>query len=382
MKIRSIDVWTVKIPFSTSINHNLKDRGQSHSVVLAVTTTDGLIGYGEGTPRTYVTGESTAQIIRQFSRVMSRNALLSIDKLEDIQVLSKWLRAYYKMPAMVTALELALLDLMGQYRSCSVASLFPVDEPYVPIYSGILPFVSTEKRAEWLQLIKGLELPAVKIKVGRASDLDTLREAREILGEDIDIRVDANRAWSFTQAREMIDKMEDFGVSSVEEPLMVRDLSRTPELAESVRIPLMLDESIVSRMDAEKMIRRIDPEMLRFNLKLSKLGGFFAADELHQLATENGIPCQLGCHVGETAILSSAGRLFAQTHQLKYLEGAYGPFFMEDDIVNEPPYFGTGGKAPMLNQIGLDVRINPDKLRHFGRRTENIVFREQFALHY
>ena len=50
----------------------------------------------------------------------------------------------------------------------------------------------------------------------------------------------------------------------------------------------------------------------------------------------------VGCNVGETAILSAAGRIFAQTHSLEYLEGSAAAFFMEDDIAVNQITFGKG----------------------------------------
>ena len=63
MIINHIKIHTIHIPFKFPINHNLKNRANSESVILAVHTESGKIGYGEGVPCSYVTGKSTQEII-------------------------------------------------------------------------------------------------------------------------------------------------------------------------------------------------------------------------------------------------------------------------------------------------------------------------------
>ncbi|MEL6141325.1 MAG: enolase C-terminal domain-like protein [Bacteroidota bacterium] len=366
MTIETIDIYSLKIPFTTGIDHNLKRRKTSDSIVLAVRTTDGKIGYGEGTPRSYVTGETTRQVVQDFLRVLGDGNRLRVNGLDDIRELSSWLNNYYTMTSMVTALEIALLDLLGQYEHCCLGDFFAPVKSNSPIYSGVLPFLPVEKRRKWLELMKSLQLKAVKIKVGREDDVDTLTMAREILGPQIDIRLDANQAWSFQQAMVNMQRLEDFKVSSVEEPLSQADEEMLPELSEQIQTPILLDESLRSLEHLVYFTQQISADKLLVNIKLSKVGGLFAAHEMHAFAAEQGIDCQLGCHVGESAILSAAGRLFAQTHTLRHLEGSFAPYFMEDDIATAPIAFGAGGKANAIHGPGLGVSIDPEKLRRYG----------------
>src|SRR5207248_4138084 len=60
-----------------------------------------------------------------------------------------------------------------------------------------------------------------------------------------------------------------------------------------------------------------------FNVRLSKCGGFIPSLRLAQLARQHGLGYQLGCQVGETALLSAAGRHFATSVAgIRYLEGS------------------------------------------------------------
>jgi muconate cycloisomerase len=123
----------------------------------------------------------------------------------------------------------------------------------------------------------------------------------------------------------------------------------------------MLDESLCSRIDAERAMAAGACDL--FNLRISKCGGFIATLRLAQFAHDQGIGCQLGCQVGETAILSAAGRHFAASvAELRYLEGSYDRHLVRESLGKIDLTFGRGGRAPALTGSGLGVAIDQDAL--------------------
>ena len=100
-----------------------------------------------------------------------------------------------------------------------------------------------------------------------------------------------------------------------------------------------------------------------FNLRLSKCGGFVAALRLAALAKANGLGYQLGCQVGETGILSAAGRHFAASvGGIAYHEGSYDRHLVRDSLLEKDITFGFGGWAPALDGPGLGVTVSPSRL--------------------
>ncbi len=367
MKIDKIKAYPVRIPFSTSIDHNLKQRSYSESIVISIQNTNGMIGYGEGAPRTYVTNESLAETLSVFKSHIIPSHYPVINTLNDIKAWCDQLLKAYNMPSLVSALEIALLDLWGQSQQCSIASLLNAQQTNPICYSGVLPYLPLSKLEQWLALISSLKLQHLKVKVGHAKDLACLAKVRQNLGDEIDIRVDANRSWTFEEAVQNINQLRQFNISCVEEPLIPSQISMLSKLSQQIETPLLLDESVYTLDHAAHYIKCIEPEKLLFNLKISKSGGLLKTSELYHFAKENGIGCQLGCNVGETAILSAAGRIFAQTHHLKYLEGSFAPFFMEDDISKTPISFSKGGKAKRIEGYGLGISIDPLKLQKYSQ---------------
>jgi muconate cycloisomerase len=100
-----------------------------------------------------------------------------------------------------------------------------------------------------------------------------------------------------------------------------------------------------------------------FNIRLSKNGGISGSLAIAKLAHEAGIKIQVGAQVGETGILSAAGRTFAaHLPALEFAEGSFGTWLLVEDITFENVAFGYGGHAPLLKTRGLSVTINEEAL--------------------
>ncbi len=73
--------------------------------------------------------------------------------------------------------------------------------------------------------------------------------------------------------------------------------------------------------------------------------------------------CQLGCQVGETAVLSAAGRHFAtRVGGLRYLEGSYDRYLVREALATSDLTFAWGGWARALPGPGLGITIDPAAL--------------------
>jgi muconate cycloisomerase len=139
-----------------------------------------------------------------------------------------------------------------------------------------------------------------------------------------------------------------------------------------VQVPIMLDESLCGEVDAR---RAIDGGLCDlFNVRLSKCGGFVPSLRLVQLARRAGLGCQLGCQVGETAILSAAGRHFAgSVGELRYVEGSYDRFLVRQALGTRDLTFRRGGWAEALTGGGLGVEIDPEALRRVTLRSQRLI---------
>jgi len=126
----------------------------------------------------------------------------------------------------------------------------------------------------------------------------------------------------------------------------------------------MADESICDMADAKKLAEIKACGM--FNIRISKCGGLLNSLKIADFAASAGISYQLGCQVGETGVLSAAGRHFAsRVDGIRYLEGSYAKFLLAEDIVAEDISFGYGGFADPVTGVGLGVNVNEKVLQKY-----------------
>jgi len=328
--------------------------------VVRLTTGQDICGYGEGIPRDFVTGESLSASLA-FWRDDLGPALLQAPATSPDSLLpnlAEWHESFTAVtaPGAFCALEMALLDAAGRTWGRSVTDFLGPRQASNVTYSAVLPLSAGPQLSQLLQLVRTQGLRLVKVKVGEDNDLDTLTLVRRELGEEADLRVDANGAWSATEAIHRIREMEPFRLSAVEQPVAKEDFEGLRQVREAVRVPIMADESLCTMEDARKLIDLEACQM--FNIRLSKCGGLTNSIRLKEMADTAGVRCQLGCHVGETSILAAAGRHFALTQGgLAYLEGSFGPYLLTRDPVQKPVVFGPGGVAPPLPGPGLGVEV-------------------------
>ncbi len=355
-----MDIWHLKLPFLSPIRHNLATHQGSENIVVKVTTQDAATGYGEGVPRAFVTGEGLRDSLTFLREVLAPAALgLAFSSLQEVlpglaQFGQRVGAARY--PAAFCALEMATLDAAGHTWNRPVADFFGGLQRDQIIYSAVIPMASPQQLVQYFNLVRIARMSCLKLKVGAANDLEVLKVARDALGEDIDIRVDANAAWSPSEAIRHIQAMEPFHISAVEQPVAKDDFAGLKQVREAVALPLIADESLCTLDDAQRLIELEACQI--FNLRLSKCGGLGNAARLARMAQEAGILCQLGCHVGETSILAAAGRHFAlSAPPLKYVEGSFAPMLLIKDPVAVPVCFGHGGVAAALPGPGLGIRV-------------------------
>ena len=133
----------------------------------------------------------------------------------------------------ISAVDVALWDLKARLLDLPLHRLLGAVRGEVPLY-GSGGFTTYDPHALAAQLtgwVEGQGFARVKIKIGeswgtRASrDLDRVRQAREVVGDDVELYVDANGAYTPKQAIRLADSLTEHGVSWFEEPVSSDDLA-------------------------------------------------------------------------------------------------------------------------------------------------------------
>jgi L-alanine-DL-glutamate epimerase-like enolase superfamily enzyme len=128
----------------------------------------------------------------------------------------------------LSAVDLALWDLKARLLELPLVSLLDSTRAEVPIYgSGGFTSASSRQVAEQLRGWAELGIPRVKMKVGRDPDADPARvaAARDAIGTDADLYVDANGAYTRKEALGWAERFAfEWGVTWLEEPVSSADL--------------------------------------------------------------------------------------------------------------------------------------------------------------
>ena len=363
MIIESINIYNLKIPFSRTIKHRLYTRDVTESIVVVIQDSNGKQGVGEGTPREYVTGETLGKSLMAaelFSKAFLGQPFETINELFALLCGVSDSDVVDKHPAAFCAIETALLDLWARVENRPIYQLFDqIPNNRVLSYSGVIPSIDKEQAfLKYVGLVRKLKLTSLKIKVvDLESGLAQLAILREQLGSDIEIRVDANAAFTADTAIQFIHGAKPINLSAIEQPVAKNDLEGLKKVSAHSDIPVIADESMYTSKGPYYLIDNGICHGL--NIRLSSCGGFRKAYQIYQQATLKQMTTVVGAHVGETAILSFAGRNLAMIcEDAKYLEGSFSTYVIQEDLVEEDISFGSGGMVPVLNRSGLGIEIN------------------------
>ena len=375
-RIESVTIYRLRIPFHQAFRHALHSREESDAVIVKVTDTGGRSGFGESLPRSYVTGETTDTMIARIRQQLAPQILQDTfapgwETFEYLRsAMTDWTRSDDGNTAVVAwnaafcAVELALLDWSLRLDSSSLADLLtPVR--YEVVYSGVISADSPADAAALAKRMTRLGLSQIKVKVGTADDLARLQAVRKAAGDNVELRADANGAWSADDAIKQLRRLAVFNLKAIEQPVRADDLLGMKRVRNESGIAVMADESLVTVQQAHALIELGACDL--FNIRLSKCGGISGSLAIAKLAQQAGIKIQVGAQVGETGILSAAGRAFAASvPDIAFAEGSFGTWLLSEDITFDNLAFGYGGRAPLLKTRGLSVTVKEETLERFA----------------
>jgi len=392
MTIQSVTLHSILVPLKKKIRHASHERTSSQNLVVQVKLRSGHVGYGEGVPRSYVTGETIESALGTLSRVDVAKLVGNPESLGDVvRQLEGW-----ELPETLAdprgmngnaarcALELAILDAYGLYFGRSIGDVIRMihlpdlklhPAPRGVRYSGAITAESRrgEVISAWKMRLYGFAQVKIKVGVSGQDDPRRLAKLRGILGRRVDLRLDANEAWHAPELLEHVAPLRQFQPSLLEQPVPHAEVEALAELRKALDIPVMLDESLCGYPDATRAIREGTTDF--FNVRLSKCGGIISSLRLFALAERHGIKLQLGCHPGETGLLSAAGRhVAANVAGLRYVEGSYDRHVVVENLILEDITFRYGGRAPALSGPGLGVHVDPERLDRMTEERKEITY--------
>lgn len=198
-----------------------------------------------------------------------------------------------EFPSIQIGLEMAFKSLEAKDPFILFPSNFSKGNDSIPIngliWMGDKSFMNQQIKQK---IADGFD--CIKLKIGAIdfqTELDILKGIRQNFSEsDIEIRVDANGAFSIDSALEKLKRLSDYKLHSIEQPIKPNQWDQMAKLCQNTPLPIALDEELIGVFNEDKkqeLLRVINPQYII--LKPSFIGGFKGSDTWISLAEKQNI---------------------------------------------------------------------------------------------
>jgi L-alanine-DL-glutamate epimerase-like enolase superfamily enzyme len=308
MKITGLEAWRVDTKLKEPYTIAYETIDAVTNIFLRIDTGDGIRGYGCAAPDAHVTGETPEDVLNA-CRDRVTPVLEGASPLRREKLLLDLNRLEHDFPSTAAMVDMALWDILGKKAGLPVFRLLGGCREHMPtsITIGIMSVEETVKKArEWVK--QGFRV--LKIKGGRhvTEDIERMIKVREALGEEVELRFDANQGYTVARALQFAEGVAGARVEMMEQPTPKEHKEWLGEVRKQSPVPVMADESLMNLEDAYYMARQQLVDML--NIKLMKVGGISPALEIDALARAAGQTVMIGC-MDESALAIAAGLHFA-----------------------------------------------------------------------
>lgn len=191
-------------------------------------------------------------------------------------------------PSIRFGLEMAMIDFQRDKNQILFPSKFTKGEEGIPI-NGLIWMGEEAFMKEQIKLKIESGFRCLKMKIGAIhfdTELAILKSIRKEFGpKDLELRVDANGAFSPYTALKKLDQLSKFDLHSIEQPIRQGQIKEMSFLCKETMLPIALDEELIgvkTKGDKEQLLSDIQPQYII--LKPSLLGGFKASEEWINLA--------------------------------------------------------------------------------------------------
>jgi L-Ala-D/L-Glu epimerase / N-acetyl-D-glutamate racemase len=311
---------------------------KGHANTLVRIEHDGVEGLGEASPSHYY-GESRGLVEQALDLWAPR---LGDDPFALDAIEARLNAVLYGQWAARAAIEMALHDWIGRKLGVPVWKMLGLEPLAAPISCVTLGMASREEMEKKLELVKSF--PRIKVKLGAPGDVENLRAIRRSYSGML--QVDANTAWSPSDAVRVLREIEPLGIELVEQPVARGDLDGLRWVRERIGIPVFADESCHHLSDVAALAGRVDG----INLKIMKTGGIREMLRMIHAARAHGLRILLGSMVESSLALSAAAQLAPLADYLD-LDGHW---LLRDDPFEGAP--GEQGRIVLSDRPGLGVR--------------------------
>lgn len=289
--------WTVYgLELTTPLRISRSTMARRDAVRVTVSC-DGLVGHGEVVTSVYY-GLDVPRII----------ALLKEFQAAGFSDPAEFLAALPAVdaPGVTAAVDAALHDLIGQRLGVPVWGLVGPEWVDTPT-AYTIGISAPEEAARQAAALVDRGFQVLKVKLGSEDD-ETVLAAIRAVAPAARLLLDPNGGWTAEQTVRVMDRLSDYRIDAVEQPIAPGQIESLAWVSERVSVPVIADEDAATVAD----VRALAGAVAGINIKLAKCGGIAAAREIIAVAREAGMDVMLGCLVASSLGIAPAVHLSGQ----------------------------------------------------------------------
>jgi L-Ala-D/L-Glu epimerase len=278
------------------------------NLFLVAETDAGMRGFGCAAPDIAVTGE-TADSVMEIYNFLIEPALRGADPFRYARILEDLRESLLRHPSALAMTDMLLYDLVSKTAGVPLYKYLGGYRTSIPtsITISIMSMEDTLRRARDYRK-RGFFIFKIKGGLNVAEDVEKIMRVREMLGDEVEIRFDANQGYTLEDAIQFVEQTRPAGVELIEQPTPRDMIELLGQVVKSVHIPVMADESLMNVSDALSLTRNDLTDLI--NIKLMKVGGINEAIRINSIARAAGVEAMVGC-MDESGLAIAAGLHFA-----------------------------------------------------------------------
>ncbi|ELZ06737.1 dipeptide epimerase [Natrialba aegyptia] len=275
---------------------------ETEVVTVHIEDDEGNVGIGGAGPSSHY-GETAATVEAVLPDLLA--VVEDVDDPHQLARIERRLReTVERNPAARCAVSIAVHDLAATQLDVPLYRYWGLDprETLETSYTIGIDDVETMREKTETALERGYD--TLKVKLGTDRDIESIRTIREV-APDVRLFVDANEAWTPREAVSKIDRLAEFDLAFVEQPIPAENSAGQRFVYENAALPIAADESCITVDDIPRIADRYDIA----NLKLMKCGGLREAKRIIHVARAHGLQVMCGCMNESNASIAAACHL-------------------------------------------------------------------------
>lgn len=367
MKITQVEAIHLRLPQVKEVADGTQD-----CLIVRVHTDAGITGLGEVVSCSYV----ARAVVESPRSAPFRHGLAAIvtgmdaEDIDGVQQAMVHGTAWYGPGGVarqaMSGIDMALWDIRGKVEGKPVRKLLREDAvDAVPAYASVLwperpELVGDSARGFLAQGYRAVKYGWAPMGPDANLDEELVASAREALGVDVDLMVDAGRAWDAETALGRVERFQKYNVFWLEEPLHPYDVDGYRRLSEQSAIPIAGGEAMTLVEEYADLLQNGKIHVVQPDL--GRVGGISGGLAIERLA--KGTEARAVPHAFGTGVLLSASAQWAAASERPLTEYTRAPSPLAQHLARHEMTFNDG-VLHLSDAPGLGVALNDDVVANY-----------------